>query len=185
MTSSTDASRLAPLTVAACVSAVVTALGSLYLTYVMELVACPLCFYQRTFALAAVGVLVMGLLTGAARGPSLSALALPLAVGGLSVALFHVWLELTGKLECPGGVLDLGTAPKQSAVAFLVLTALLLLDVITGAGERKPLALLAGTALGVLFAAGCILTAPKPAPLKPEDYAKPLIVCRPPQTKET
>src|SRR5262249_3429195 len=114
---------------------------------------------------------------------SLSALALPLAVGGLSVAVFHVWLELTNKLECPGGIFDLGTAPKQSAVAFLVLTVLLLLDVVTGAGERKPVVLVAGAALGVLFAAACILTAPKPAPLKPEDYDKPLIVCRPPQPK--
>src|SRR5262245_53826111 len=92
-----------PLTVAACVAAVATALGSLYLSGIggvgLGLHACPLCFYQRTFALAVVGVLVMGLLLGAGRAANLAALSLPLAVGGLAVAAWHVSLELRGKME--------------------------------------------------------------------------------------
>ena len=83
--------------------------GTLWLSVGMGLVACPLCFYQRTFAMAALGVLVMGLLVGGRRGP-LSLLALPTAVGGLAVAGFHVALEARGTLECPRGVLGLGSA---------------------------------------------------------------------------
>jgi hypothetical protein len=41
---------------------------------------------------------------------------LPLAVAGLGVALFHEYLELTGKLECPSGVMGVGTAPRAIAL---------------------------------------------------------------------
>src|SRR5947209_7051199 len=41
--------------------------GSLFLSLGMHLKACPLCFYQRTFAMSLVAVLGMGLLAGVAR----------------------------------------------------------------------------------------------------------------------
>ena len=34
--------------------------GSLYLSLGLGLIACPLCFYQRTFAFAVLGVLILG-----------------------------------------------------------------------------------------------------------------------------
>src|SRR5438093_13276732 len=70
--------------------------GSLFLSLGMNLKACPLCFYQRTFMMSLVAVLGVGLLAGAARPGRLALLALPLAVAGLGVALFHVSLELRG-----------------------------------------------------------------------------------------
>src|SRR5438445_12421800 len=83
--------------------------GSLLLSLGMNLKACPLCFYQRAFMMALVAVMGMGLLAGAARAARLSLLALPLAVAFLGVALFHVSLELRGKLECPSGLPGLGS----------------------------------------------------------------------------
>ncbi|MCH8830219.1 MAG: disulfide bond formation protein B, partial [Planctomycetes bacterium] len=89
--------------------AVVGTLGSLWLSYGMGLKACPLCLYQRTFIMGVVAVLLIGLLTPVLRSPLLCLLALPAAVGGLGVALFHEYLELAGKLECPDGILGVGT----------------------------------------------------------------------------
>src|SRR5436853_4078529 len=86
--------------------------GSLWLSIGMKLKACPLCFYQRTFVMGVVAVLGIGLLTGGRHRAVLNLLTLPLAVAGLGVAVFHVYLELTGKLECPAGVLGIGTAPQ-------------------------------------------------------------------------
>ena len=93
--------------------------GSLALSWGLALKPCPLCFYQRSFVMGIVAVLAMGLLSGSARPGGLGLLALPLAVAGLGVALFHVRLELAGKLECPEGLLGLGTAPKQSLAVFV------------------------------------------------------------------
>jgi disulfide bond formation protein DsbB len=152
--------------------------GSLYLSLGMDLKACPLCFYQRAFVMSVVAVLGMGLLAGAARPGRLALLALPLAVAGLGVALFHVSLELRGKLECPAGVFALGTAPQQSLAVFVALTALLAADAL-----RRPRAAGAAAAavvLGGLLAVGsCVANPPPPAaPTKP--YDTPPEVCRPP-----
>jgi disulfide bond formation protein DsbB len=159
--------------------------GSLYLSIGMGLIACPLCFYQRTFAMAVFGVLSVGLLAGERRGAFLSLLALPLAVGGLAVAGYHVFLEARGTLECPEGILGLGTAPQQSLAAFVLLTLPLVVDVAgacCGAGVRegspRPASTLAAFVLGGLFAAGCVFSAPPPKhPDKP--YDEPPKVCRP------
>src|SRR5437868_5534791 len=99
---------------AALLVALVALAGSLYLSLGMGLKACPLCFYQRTFVMGLVGVLGMGLLTKTGPSGRLGLLALPLAAAGLGVALFHVYLELAGRLECPQGLFGWGTAPKQS-----------------------------------------------------------------------
>lgn len=173
-----------PLLGIALLLAAVGGFGSLYLTSGMGLIACPLCFYQRSFILGCLGVLGVGRLTGMTRLVTLSALALPLAAAGLAVAGFHVWLEVSGKLECPAGLFGLGTAPQQSLSAFLPLTLLLLLDASASRrqGGGAPVAL-GGVVLGAVFAWGCIGTAPKlrAAPDRPYDAEKePLNTCRPP-----
>jgi len=156
--------------------------GSLALSLLMGLKACPLCFYQRTFVMSLVGVLGIGLISGAARGARLGLLALPLATAGLGVALFHVLLEVQEKLECPGGVLGLGTAPQQSLGLFLILFALLLADVLTGPvpPARPRVALVSTLVVGALLAVGACTSNP-PMPGSPrEPYSGPPEVCRPP-----
>lgn len=156
--------------------------GSLWLSIGMGLKACPLCYYQRTFMMAVVGILLTGLLTPARTSALPNLLALPAAVGGLGVAVFHVGLEAAGKLECPGGLLGLGTAPKQSLAVFVLLLIPLAGAVVQG---RKSTgsggwAALTGVVAGALFALGGIKSAP-PLPTPPaEPYDEPLIVCRPP-----
>lgn len=154
--------------------------GSLYLSMGMGLQACPLCFYQRTFLMGVVGVLAVGLAGTRHVGPSLfSLLSLPMAIGGLGVALVHNNLEYTGKLECPKGVLGLGTAPQQSLALFVLVTGLLLVDVLRLQGKRPPMAAsMIAIILGFVFTFGCVASSPKPP--KP-DYDLPLLTCRPPK----
>jgi hypothetical protein len=167
---------------AALVVAVVGLAGSLFLSLGMGFKACPLCFYQRTFMMSLVAVLGMSLVAGAGDPGRQGLLALPLAGAGLGVALFHVGLEGGGKLECPRGLLGLGTAPQQSLASFLVLFALLLADALRnpleGAGRWAALvgALLLG---GLLAVASCTSNPPMPAPPK-EPYGIPPEICRPP-----
>jgi disulfide bond formation protein DsbB len=149
----------------------------------MGLKACPLCFYQRTFVMGVVAVLGIGILTGQLHRGVLNLLALPLTVAGFGVAAFHVFLELTGKLECPAGVMGIGTAPQQSLAA---LTVLLVLDVVgvvrSGRfGDFHPLAALAAIVLGALLAWGALASAPPPSP--PKDYSV-FDMCRPPQRSQ-
>jgi disulfide bond formation protein DsbB len=156
--------------------------GSLYLSLGMGLKACPLCFYQRTFMMSLVAVLGMGLVLKIGSAGRLGLLAFPLASAGLGVALFHVSLELTGKLECPAGVLDLGTAPQQSLAAFGILFALLWGDAVRArtTTEVPAAALIGGVILGAVLAfASSISNPPMQAP-PPESYTKPPDVCRSP-----
>ena len=149
--------------------------GSLYLSNGLGLKACPLCFYQRTFMMSVLAVLVMGWLAARKEGPLLCLLSLPLAIGGLAVAAFHEYLVLIGKLECPLGIFGVGTAPAQSLAAFTALT----IVVVWGAWSRAvwlPL----GVLLGVVLAWGCAASAP-PMPSAPtQPYDKPADICRPP-----
>src|SRR2546421_11217075 len=78
--------------------------GSLYLSLGMGLLACPLCYYQRTFMMAALGVLLTGLIGGVRPKAQASLLALPAAIAGLGVAGWHVSRELAGKMDCPPGI---------------------------------------------------------------------------------
>lgn len=155
--------------------------GSLYLSLGLGLKACPLCFYQRAFAMAALGVLWIGVLNGVALGarPGLyGALALPAVCAGLAIAVFHVYLESNGILECPHGVFGVGSAPQQSLAAFAALAVLLLLDVLAG-GISLTVPLM-GLALGVVLGLGGIASVPKRS--TPE-YDRPVDedMCRPPQ----
>ncbi len=160
---------------------VIALLGSLYLSVGMKLKACPLCLYERTFMMALVGVLLVGL----ARSRDASAgfpvlLCLPMAVGGLVVAAFHVYLEMTAVLECPAGLLGLGSAPQQSLGAYVVVTALMgtaLARSSLGAGCQ--ITGLGAAVLGILFSVAAIKSAPPLPPAPTEPYTTPLEGCRP------
>ena len=157
--------------------------GSLFLSLGMNLKACPLCFYQRAFVMSVVAVLGMGLFTGAARPGRLALLAVPLAVAGLGVALFHVSLELRGKLECPQGVFGIGSAPQQSLAVFLALTALLAVDALRVVSKETAglwAALSGAVVLGGLLSVGSVVANP-PMPATPgQPYEEAPQVCRPP-----
>ncbi len=165
---------------AALTASLVAVAGSLALSLALGLKACPLCFYQRAFAMSLVAVLAMGLLAGAHRDGWLAFLALPLATAGLGVALFHVSLELRGNLECPAGLLGLGSAPQQSLAVFVVLFALLLVGALRSSGSSvQRIGLASGLVLGVLLAIGsCIANPPPKMPDGP--YPTAPDVCRPP-----
>jgi disulfide bond formation protein DsbB len=160
--------------------------GSLYLSLGVGLKACPLCFYQRTFVMAALAALLVARLVEPLRPGLACLLALPLAVGGLGVAAFHERLVLTGVLECPQALLGLGTAPAQSLVVLALLTLACAGGGHAGRGEsaRQRAAAAAGAmVLGLAMAWGCIASAPPlpPVPTKPYDpQTQPLDMCRPP-----
>jgi disulfide bond formation protein DsbB len=180
-TSTPGAKSAVGWSVAALAVALAGLAGSLTLSLGMALKACPLCFYQRTFMMSLVAVLGMGLVLGAGRTARLLLLCVPLAVAGLGVALFHVSLEITGKLECPTGLMELGTAPQQSLAVYTVLAALLVLGAAsTSAGLTQWGGLAVGVVLGGLLAvASCISNPPMPAP-PTRAYAAPPDICRPP-----
>lgn len=162
--------------------ALLATMGSLWLSVGMGLKACPLCFYQRTFAMSVFGVFGIGVLTGPRFRNVLNVLALPLAVGGFGVAAFHLYIESTGKLECPPGVMGIGTAPEQSFAVFLVLLVVIAVGVVRGgaSGEPRVAVSLAAFVLGLLFAVGAVVSAP-PLPAPPtKAYETPLEICRPP-----
>jgi disulfide bond formation protein DsbB len=160
-------------------------IGDRQVSLTKNLKACPLCFYQRTFAFGTLGVLLIGLLTRARRTGAVGVMALPLAIGGVSIAGFHAWLEYDKKLECPLGLADIGTAPQQALVALGIVALLLLIDSFrnsAGGSFGAPTVLLA-IILGGAAAFGCIKTVPPlpAAPTQPYDAEKqPLDMCRPP-----
>jgi disulfide bond formation protein DsbB len=161
--------------------AVLALAGSLWLSMGMALKACPLCFYQRTFVMGVVAVLGIGMLAGSRHRPVLPILALPLAVGGLTVAVFHVWLEVRGRLECPAGVMGVGTAPQQSLAVLAVLTVLIAIAAVRAgrAGESRS-ATVVGALLGVMLGVASIVSSPPLPPVPAMAYETPLEMCRPP-----
>ncbi|MBY0524542.1 MAG: disulfide bond formation protein B [Gemmataceae bacterium] len=155
--------------------------GSLYLTFGMGWKACPFCYYQRTFVMGIVAVLGMGLLTGAQRSTPLTLLALPLATAGLGVAAYHVLLERAGRMECPAGIFDIGTAPQQALAALSALFVVLAIAAVRDRPRDRAgfLPGIAGLVLGGLLAYAAIQsTSPIPSPT-PEEYQKPPDICRP------
>lgn len=144
------------------VFALVAVGGSLCLSLGLGLKACPLCFYQRTFAFALVGVLAVGL--SLELDGRLNLLALPLALGGLGVAGFHVLLISTGKLECPDGIGGLGKAPHQALGAFVLVLLPILYGVFVESADvcLKPVPLLVAVAVGAGGVYGSICANPPP-----------------------
>jgi disulfide bond formation protein DsbB len=185
-----DVSRTSPSTRTTPVSAVFLPLliavialaGSLWLSVGMGLKACPLCFYQRTFVMGIVAVLGIGVLTGERHRAVLNLLALPLAVAGFGVAAFHVSLELTGKLECPSGVMGVGTAPQQSLAVLALLFTLVVVGIVwtRHAGESYWPAWTGAVVLGLLLTWGAVVSAPPMPPTPTKAYEIPLDMCRPP-----
>ncbi len=182
------ASRSLVLSRMAVLAAATGASGSLYLSLGMQLKACPLCFYERTFMLAAFAVLALGSWVERDRPGLTCLLAVPLAWGGLGVAAFHEYLVLAGTLECPLGLLGLGTAPAQSLAMFVLLAACCTAGAVAGQGEssRQGLPAIVGAAIvGAAFAFGCVKSSPTPPPAKAEDVDKPLDTCRRPYKPAT
>ena len=164
-----ERSRL-PYEDAAFVFALLTLVGSLFLSMGMGLNACPLCFYQRTFIMGVVSILGMGKAYRLPVRPgTLSLLALPLALSGLGVALAHSHLVWSGTLVCPEGILGAGPAPYQSLVSYIVVTLLLIpgarsASVHRLSGSPKWLAPLL---LAAAFTALSVLSSPPIPPFKP------------------
>ena len=150
-------SSLSIWTAAAAFVGLIGLAGTLFLSLGMQLRACPLCFYQRIFVMAVVGVLVLGLFVHGGRPGLVSLLALPAAAGGLAIAGWHNYLEASGIMECPLGVGGLGSAPQQSMAVFALLTLLLFLDLLL---NRLWLPGLMALVLGGGFAFGAIQTTP-------------------------
>lgn len=168
---------------AALVVSLAAVAGSLLLTWGLGLTACTLCFYQRVFAMTAAGCLALGVLLPELKPGRASLFALPSVMGGFGVALFHVNLVVSGKLECPSGLFELGTAPVQSLAVFALLFVLVGGDLIqagkSGFGIRAAGFCVA--VLGLLFAVALIFSSPPLPDARTYDYKKPFVICRPPQ----
>ena len=166
--------------------ALVGTLGSLLLSWGLGLKACPLCFYQRSFVMAAFAILGLGWFVERTRPGLICLLSVPLAWAGLGVAAFHEYLVLTNVLECPQALLGIGTAPAQSLAMFVVLAAVTTLGAWCGRTEspRQGTGTLIGAViLGAVMAAACVKSSPPlpPVPKQPYDPVKqPLDMCRPP-----
>jgi disulfide bond formation protein DsbB len=167
--------------IAALLLAVAGVAGSLYLSIGMGLKACPLCFYQRSFVMAVTAMLLIGWLLRL-RQEALCMLALPVAGSGFGVAVFHVYLESVGKLECPQGILALGTAPQQSLTLLAMLFAVLLGGALVGRRDEPRMLLLiaGGILLGAILAGASIWSSPPMPDAPSQAYTEPLITCRPP-----
>jgi disulfide bond formation protein DsbB len=166
--------------------AVVAAGGSVYLSVGLGLKACPLCFYQRSFAIGAVLVLAMMLWLDGLRSSRAVLVTLPLAASGLGVAAFHVYLVQTGKLECPPALFGWGDGPQQSLTVFSALMLVCLGGAIsarTVEGGRALVAMVAALLLAAGATWACIASAPPlpPTPKQQFDAVKqPFDMCRPP-----
>ena len=162
--------------------ALVALAGSLWLTLGMGFKACPLCIYQRTFAMGVVAVFGVGVCVGVGHRGVLNLLALPLATAGFGVAVLQMIAELIGRIECPIGILGIGTAPQQSVVAL----GLLLVMVGLGAtrsrseGDRRWPLLGWAIVLGLLLAVGAVVSPTcSRCPLLPDESLRSANRCLP------
>jgi len=166
--------------------ALIGTIGSVFLSVGLGLKACPLCFYQRSFVMAALAVLLLGWFAGRSRPGFVSLLSVPLAWAGLGVAAFHQYLVLTNVLECPQGLLSLGTAPAQSLALFVALAITTTIGACAcrgGSTEQGTGTLIGAIVLGVILAGACVKSSPPlpPAPTAAYDAVKqPLETCRRP-----
>ncbi len=117
-------------------TATVATLGALFMSEIMALAPCVLCWYQRIFMFPLVVILALGLFP---FDPKVVRYALPLGVIGLAVAAFHLLL-VAGYIPetltpCRQGIpcstvqiewFGFLTIPLLSFLAFLTVNALLL-----------------------------------------------------------
>ncbi len=173
------------LTAATIISAVGTS-GSVFLSMGLGLKACPLCFYQRSFVMAALAVLALGRILDRSRPGLICFLSVPLVWAGLGVAAFHEYLVLTSVLECPQALFGIGTAPAQSLAVFLGLAAVVSTGAWYGRQESPQQGrstLVSAVLLGIAMAAACVKSSPPLPPLPTAAYdpvKQPLDTCRRP-----
>lgn len=150
--------------------AVLMLLGSLYMSIGLGLKACPLCLYERSLVMAVVGVLGLGLALRVGPPGTLSLLCLPLAVGGLGLAGFHVYLDRSGVLDCPAGVFGVGHAPDQSLAGYVLLSGLLTIAALSAhlKTNKSYMRGLGAAALGLVFAVASVKSAPPLPPPNPK-----------------
>ena len=167
-------------TIAAFVAATASVAGSLYLTLGLGLIACPLCFYQRTFAFAVLGSLIVGLMSKASETGYVNLFTFLPAVAGGMIAGWHTYLDVSGKLVCPLGLFDFGTTAQQSLASFVLILACLLVGLAGDVKKGRVAQASVGWSilLGAAFAYGCIATSPKPS--MPAKEIRPFI-CHPPE----
>jgi disulfide bond formation protein DsbB len=144
--------------------------GSLALSLVLGLWACPLCFYQRAFACMAFASLALSLRARSSESALLGLrIAGTAAIAGGGVAVGQIAEALTAGWECPPGLGGLGTAPQQSLAFFLVLTAWIAWLVVRSARWAWILPAVLG---GVLIAASLLANPPPGSSRHPEDASK-------------
>ncbi len=172
--------------IGACVISVFGMIGSVYLSIGLGLKACPLCFYQRSFVMAALAVLVLGRYLERSRPGLICLLTVPIAWAGLGVAAFHEYLVLANVLECPKALLGIGTAPAQSLAMFIGLTFAVTYGAWCGRQEsprQGACTLFTAVLFGSVLAGACAKSAPPlpPVPAAAYDAVKqPLDTCRRP-----
>jgi disulfide bond formation protein DsbB len=126
------------------VAAISTA-GSLYYSQVVGFLPCVLCWYQRIAMYPLVLLLAVGLVE---PGRATARYGLPLSIGGLAVALYHVMIQLRPALEATGvcdasvpctarylSVYGFVSIPVMAAGGFLLITGLLATVWIVQSGE--------------------------------------------------
>lgn len=125
-----------PLVFAAWLIAAASTLGALFMSEVMGLTPCVLCWYQRIFMFPLVFVLAAGLFPS---DPKIVRYALPMAVVGMLIAAFHLLLTaglIPEKMTpcsqgVPCGIVQIEwfgfvTIPLLSFVAFLTVNVFLI-----------------------------------------------------------
>src|SRR3989344_4566821 len=115
----------------------ISTLGSLYFSEIMNLPPCSLCWYQRIFMYPLVFILGIGILK---KDQNISFYALPLSIAGLIIALYHNLLYYNiipeSAAPCIAGVscttkliewFGFVTIPLLSLGAFAIITACLII----------------------------------------------------------
>lgn len=133
--------------------ALIAVAGSFWLWVAPDLKGCPLCSYQRSFVIAVATILLLAQLTELRASAVISVLAMPVAMTGLAIAMYHVERQLAGKMEFSAGLFGLGSAPQQSLAVQALLVIVLLV-----AGIRRPV-LAVAIAMGILLAYACVQSA--------------------------
>ena len=121
-----------PLALAALAVATVATAGSLYYQYGMGLFPCELCWFQRILMYPLVVILAHGVATG---DEHLHRLVAPFSVGGIAVAGYHSYIQLSPSATCSTfacstveyQLFGLLSIPNQALLAFVGITALLAL----------------------------------------------------------
>lgn len=125
----TDRLGTRPLLGAAWLVALAATGGSLYLSEVLGLVPCELCWVQRIFAYPL--VVVLGVATLEERATVVRSV-LPLSTLGAATAAYHSYLQATATSTTCGGTVSCGAVQYQLlglSVPNLALTAFLLIGV--------------------------------------------------------